>query len=242
LTKSQSGSVDVSTRPANRLLARLPAEDFQRIQPHLRIVPTATRLIFQKRGEPVRAVFFLNGGVASVTTAMTDGRVVEVATVGDEGVVGISAVFGSRLTDMETMMQVPDTDAAMMPAEAFTAELARRAALYEGVSRFSEGFLSLVMQSTACMALHQVQERCARWLLMTHDRVRQDEFELSQEFLAVMLGASRPTVSIAAGMLQGAGFIRYRYGRVTITDRAGLESASCECYAHVKAQYDLLGL
>lgn len=98
------------------------------------------------------------------------------------------------------------------------------------------------MQSTACMALHQVQERCARWLLMTHDRVRQDEFELSQEFLAVMLGASRPTVSIAAGMLQGAGFVRYRYGRVTISGRAGLESASCECYAHVKAQYDLLGL
>jgi CRP-like cAMP-binding protein len=187
-------------------------------------------------------VYFLNGGVASVTTSMRDGTMVEVATVGDEGVLGINAAFGSGLSIGEAMMQVPDTDAAMMPVEAFRTELDLRSGLYEGVSRYAEGFLALVMQSTACMALHEVQERGARWLLMAHDRVRRDDFELSQEFLSMMLGVSRPTVSLAAGMLQQAGLIRYRYGRITITDRAGLEESACECYAQVKAQYDRLGL
>lgn len=241
LTLSSFGG-GVSSRPANRLLAALPLDDFRRIQPHLTTVPVSTRQVFHKRGEPIRAVYFLNGGMASVTVAMSDGTMVEVATVGDEGVLGVGAVFGSRASSAETMVQVPDTDAEMMPMDAFSAELSLRSGLHECVGRYAEGFLALVMQSTACMALHEVQERCARWLLMAHDRVRRDEFELSQEFLAMMLGSSRPTVTVAAGVLQQAGLIRYRYGRISVEDRAGLERAACECYAHVKEQYDQLGL
>ena len=100
----------------------------------------------------------------------------------------------------------------------------------------------LMMQSTGCMALHPVQERCCRWLLMTHDRVRQDEFHLSHEFLAMMLGSTRPTVTIVAGTLQKAGIIRYTHGRIRILDRKGLEKASCECYSTVKGHFDRLGL
>jgi hypothetical protein len=111
-----------------------------------------------------------------------------------------------------------------MSAADFKAEIARRGALHECVGRYSQALMGLLMQSTACMALHSVQERCARWLLMTHDRVRADEFSLSHEFLAMMLGSSRPTVSVVAGTLQGAGLIRYTHGRITIANRDGLET------------------
>jgi CRP-like cAMP-binding protein len=100
----------------------------------------------------------------------------------------------------------------------------------------------LMMQSTGCMALHPVHERCCRWLLMTHDRVRTDAFDLSHEFLAMMLGSTRPTVTLVAGTLQKAGLIRYTHGHITILDRPGLEAASCECYATVKRHFDRLGL
>jgi CRP-like cAMP-binding protein len=229
-------------RPKNRLLSCLPLDDFQRIQPHLTTVPVRTRHIFHKRGDPLREVYFPNGGVASVTASMLDGNMVEVATVGDEGMVGIGAFFGADQSAGESMMQVPDTDAEMMSVEAFTAEVRRRGSLHECVSRYSHGLMSLMMQSTACMALHPLQERCCRWLLMTHDRVRRDDFELSHEFLAMMLGSSRPTVSVVAGTLQQAGLIRYRHGRMTIVDRDGLEAAACECYSTVKAIFERLGV
>ena len=140
------------------------------------------------------------------------------------------------------MIQVPDTDAEVMTVEAFKNEMDRRGPFYEAVLRYSQGLLALIMQSTACMALHPVQDRCCRWLLMAHDRVRRDDFELSHEFLAMMLGATRPTVTVVAGTLQKAGFIRYKHGRITVLDRKGLEGSSCECYTTVKAQFDRLGL
>jgi CRP-like cAMP-binding protein len=129
-----------------------------------------------------------------------------------------------------------------MPADVFKNEMNRSGAFQESVLRYWQGFQMLIMQSTACMALHPVQERCCRWLLMAHDRVHRDDFELSHEFLAMMLGATRPTVTVVAGTLQKAGLIRYRHGRMTILDRKSLEDASCECYATVKAGFDRLGL
>jgi len=102
--------------------------------------------------------------------------------------------------------------------------------------------MALMMQSTACMALHHVHERCCRWLLMTHDRVRSDQFTLSQEFLAMMLGSTRPTVTVVARGLQQAGLIRYTHAKMTILDRPGLEAGSCECYGTIKAEFERLGL
>ena len=229
-------------RPKNKLLAGLPQEDFERLQPHLKTMSTSVKQILHRRNEPIREVFFPNGGVASITTAMKDGSMVEIATVGDEGMVGIGAFFGTHDVGTETMIQVPDTDAEVMTAEAFRNEMDRRGPFYDSVLRYWQGMLALVMQSTACMALHPVQDRCCRWLLMAHDRVRRDDFELSHEFLAMMLGATRPTVTVVAGTLQKSGFIRYKHGRITILDRQGLEGAACECYSTIKRQFDRLGL
>ena len=229
-------------RPKNKLLAALSDEDFERLRPHLKKISTKVKQVLHRRNEPVREVFFPNGGVASITTVMKDGAMVEIATVGYEGLIGIGAFFGGEEVGTETMIQVPDTDAEVMSAEAFKAEMDRHGALYDNVIRYWQGLLTLIMQSTACMALHPVQDRCCRWLLMAHDRVRQDEFGLSHEFLAMMLGATRPTVTVVAGTLQKSGFIRYKHGRITIVDRKGLEESACECYATVKGQFDRLGL
>jgi hypothetical protein len=229
-------------RPKNKLLARLPDADFERLRPHLRTIPTRHKQVFHPANTLVREVFFPNGGVASMTAVMNDGAMVEIATVGDEGLVGIGALFGGGVTGGETMMQVPDTSAEVLSVEVFQRELDRHGPFAECVQRYSQGLLVLMMQSTACIALHPVHERCCRWLLMTHDRVRRDEFHLSHEFLAMMLGSTRPTVTLVARTLQKAGLIHYIHGRITILDRAGLEAASCECYATVKSHFDRLGL
>jgi CRP-like cAMP-binding protein len=232
------------SRPRNKLLACLPHADFERLRPHLKTIPLQAKQIFHPVNEPVREVYFLNGGVASMTTVMKDGAMVEIATVGDEGLVGINAYFGGHMLSGETMLQVPvpDASAEVMSAETFQRELGRGGSFQECVQRYSQGLLMLMMQSTGCMALHPVQERCCRWLLMTHDRVRTDEFNLSHEFLAMMLGSTRPTVTLVAGTLQKAGLIKYTHGRIRILDRKGLEETSCECYATVKKHFDRLGL
>jgi CRP-like cAMP-binding protein len=228
-------------RPKNKLLAGLPLADFERLQPHLKTVPIAFKQVLHRRNERLRHIFSLNGGVASITTVMNDGAMVEIATVGDEGFLGIGAILGGDTIAGETMTQVPDTNAEAMSIDSFTAEINRRGALHECAQRYSRGLLSLMMQSTACKALHPVHERCCRWLLMTHDRVRSDQFRISHEFLAMMLGSTRPTVTVVAGVLQKAGLIQYTHGRVTILDRRSLEDASCECYGTVKEQFDRLG-
>ena len=232
----------VNPRPKNKLLACLPRTDFERLRPHLKTIPIKVRQILHPLNETVRDVYFLNGGVASLTTVMQNGSMVEIATVGDEGLVGINAFFGGAMLSGETMMQVPDTDAEVMSVAAFKRELERGGPFHECVHRYSQGLLMLIMQSTGCVALHSVQERCCRWLLMTHDRVRQDELNLSHEFLAMMLGSTRPAVTVVVGTLQKAGLITYAHGRITIVDRTGLEEASCECYATVRGHFDRLGL
>jgi CRP-like cAMP-binding protein len=231
-------------RPKNHLLATLPDEDFRRIAPHLKTVPLVAKQVLLKRGDRIRHVFFPNGGVCSVTAMMKNGAAVEVATVGDEGVLGVTAFLGGRAMPGETMVQVaePGETGERMPLEALQRELDRRGALYGAVSRYSQAMIALMMQSTGCVALHRVQERACRWLLMTHDRVKVDQFGLSHEFLAMMLGSTRPTVTLVARGLQDAGLIRYIHARVTIVNRAGLEAASCECYGTVKAEFNRLGL
>lgn len=232
--------------PKNKVLASLPVEDFACLQPHLKTVAFKRKEVIHRRNELVQRVVFPNGGVASVTTAMKNGTTVEIATVGDEGLLGIDAFFGDVMMPCETMVQVPDTDtdthAEVMSADAFRREMNRPGPFQAGVLRYWQGFQTLIIQSTACKALHCVQDRCCRWLLMAHDRVHRDEFQLSHEFLAMMLGTTRPTVTAIAGTLQKAGLIHYRHGHMTILDRRSLENASCECYATVKAQFDRLGL
>jgi CRP-like cAMP-binding protein len=228
-------------RPKNRLLAALPADDFRRIQPLLKTVPIRLKQVLHKNGERLRVVYFPNGGVASITTVLLDGTTVEAATIGDEGMLGIEVFLSAdAVAPGETLMQVPDTDAEMMSAEAFRQALADSGAFRDLIGRYTQVLIAQMMQSTACNALHQVQQRCARWLLMTHDRMHEQDFHLSHEFLAVMLGVQRPTVSVIAATLQEAGLIGYRHGHVTVRDRKGLEAAACECYAIVRAHFDRL--
>ena len=180
--------------------------------------------------------------IDAITTVLQDGTMIESATVGSEGFLGMEAVLGSDVAAGETMMQVPDTNAEYLPVRIFRAELERRGPLFDCVQRYSQALMTLMMHSTACIAVHPVQERCCRWLLMTHDRVGRDDFHLSQEFLAIMLGSTRPTVSLVASTLQKAGLITYTHGHMRIVDRPGLEAASCECYGVVRAHFERLGV
>jgi CRP-like cAMP-binding protein len=231
-----------TNRPTNRLLSSLSAEDFTRVAPHLRPLALTPKLVLQLPNEEIRQVIFPDGGVVSVTTMMTDGSSVEVATIGAEGLVGINAFLGGTVANGESMVQVPGATATALPVVVFQREAERTGPFRDHVQRYGQGLMGLMMQSAACLALHSVQSRCCRWLLMAHDRVGRDQFHLSQEFLATMLGSTRPTVSVVASTLQKEGVISYSYGRVTILDRARLESGACECYRTVQELFARLRL
>ena len=190
-----------------------------------------------KPGEPIRHVYFPGGGFCSVLAVLEDGSMVEVATIGREGMVGVSAVVDGNRPPSATMVQAEMDTCYRMTAEAFRREMDRRGAFYELLTRYAEALVGFIMQSTACNAVHSVEQRLARWLLTAHDRIGTDEFPLTQEFVAMMLGTTRPTVTVVAGTLQRAGLIKYHRGHVTVVDREGLENASCECY---RAATDLL--
>jgi len=214
----------------NRLLAMLAPDEYRRLLPLLEPVPLKLKRILYKPGEVVDYVYFPGGGFASVVTVLANGGMVEVATIGNEGIVGLSAVAVGYREPTLTMVQMETDVCHRMPAAAFRRELDRHGALQEIVSRFSQALMGVIMQSTACNATHTIEQRLARWLLTAHDRVGRASFPLTQEFVAMMLGAARPTVSIVAGIQQRAGLISYRRGHITILNRKMLEAASCECY------------
>jgi CRP-like cAMP-binding protein len=221
----------------NRLLAALPAADYTRILPSLTVVPLKLKEILHKPGDPIRHVYFPGRGFLSLLTVLEDGSMVEIATVGREGMVGVSAILDGTPVTSTAMVQGATDTCYRMNVDAFRREIDRRGAFHELMAHFAQALFGFVAQSTACNAIHSVEQRLARWLLMAQDRMGSDEFPLTQEFVAMMLGASRPTVSVVAGTLQKAGLIKYRHGRVTIVDRENLEAASCECY---RAATDLL--
>jgi CRP-like cAMP-binding protein len=216
--------------PANHLLAALPRQVFLRVAPTLEVIPLKLKKFLHKARDPIDAVYFPGGGFCSIVTVLDDGSMVEVATVGREGMVGVSAILNGGSAPAAVMVQAETDTCYKMPIAAFRDEMNRREAFHDLISRYGEALIGFIMQSTACNAVHIVEQRLARWLLMAHDRVGANEFPLTQEFVAMMLGTSRPTVTVVAGTLQKAGLIRYHRGHVTIVDREKLESASCECY------------
>jgi CRP-like cAMP-binding protein len=226
----------------NRLLAMLPKGDYTRVVEHLRLKRVATGETLQAAGSRITEVYFPNGGVFSVTNQMRDGALVEVATVGREGMLGIGAFFGDRTAAGRTFQQVPNGPLPAMPATRFIKETAAPGSFREVIGIYAQANLLQIMQSTACNALHDVQQRCCRWLLQTHDRVDGDEFQLKHEFLAVMLGVRRPTVTVVLHTLHRAGLISTRYGRIRILRRKGLEAAACECHEIIRDHFARLGL
>jgi CRP-like cAMP-binding protein len=220
----------------NKLLASLPLDEYQRIVPHLRSVPMKIKQLVHKQDQPIDDVVFPNGGILSLVKTLQDGQVAEVASVGAEGAVGASVFFGQQLADCNVIVQLAGPGAHAMSADVFKAEMEKRGSFFNHVVRYNQALMSQIMQTTACNGLHSAEQRCCRWLLMTSDRAGSDEFPMTHELLATMLGVRRPTVTLVAANLQQAGLIQYRRGSVKILDRQKLENASCECYRTVKDQ------
>jgi CRP-like cAMP-binding protein len=192
-----------------------------------------------ERGIPIEHVYFPVTSVFSILSFMYNGTAVEVATVGNEGFAGIDVLVGGAVATDTTICQVAG-DSFRMRASTFKEAVTDDTPLRRIAQRYLQSYLSQVSQSVACNRLHTIEERFARWVLMTHDRVGGDAFRLTHEFLADMLGVHRPSVSLVAGSFQQAGLIKYSRGNLTILDRAGLEEVSCECYAKVKSQFQRL--
>ncbi|HJT19492.1 MAG TPA: Crp/Fnr family transcriptional regulator [Nitrospira sp.] len=191
------------------------------------------------QNQPIQNIYFpLSGVLSLVTTAGDDTG--EVATVGKEGMLGLPILLGTDRIPMRAFAQVPG-EALMMPVKDFKTEIKNpRSKLSRILYRYAQALFVQVAQHAACNATHQIRQRCARWLLMTHDRVGTDEFQLTQDFLSQMLGVRRAGVSVAAADLQRDRLITYRRGMVKVLDRKGLEKASCDHYGIVKAEYERL--
>jgi CRP-like cAMP-binding protein len=220
----------------NRLIALLPDSERIPIVSELRQVSLKSGQGIYEPGQPLHNVYFPVSSVLSLIKVMRDGGAVEVGTIGLEGVSGIQAILNANHLLEKTICQVPG-DAYVMPFDVFKRAMVKMPTLNAILNQYMHSVYNVAAQSVACNRLHAANERCARWLLMTHDRVGQDEFHLTQEFLAIMLGVNRPSVSIAAATLQRAGFIAYSRGNITVKDRAGLESAACECYEDTTREY-----
>jgi len=195
--------------------------------------------VIAESNEPFRHVYFPETAVVSIISRMADGAV-EVGTVGNEGMAGVAVFLGADASVNETVAQIPGT-AGRIESARFVAGAATRPELRRLLNRYTEAYLTQVAQTAACNRLHGIEARCARWLLMTHDRVGEAErFPLTQEYLAIMLGVRRGGVSVAAAALRDAGLIRYSRGAIRVVDRAGLEKAACECYGIVRRHFDRL--
>ena len=229
----------VGAPPDNRLLALLPAHDYGRLLRHLKPVSLAYRQSLYRAHKPIEHVYFFETGVGSLVNTMANGDAAEVGTIGNEGVVGLPLILGDHQAPTSVYVQVPGSG-LKIGAALFEKELARSASMRAVMHLYVHAFFNQVAQSAACNQFHTLEQRCARWLLMTHDRMQEDEFLLTQEFLAMMLGVQRTGVTLAAGALQRTGLITYARGKVTVIDRAGLTRRACECYGVSKREFDRL--
>jgi CRP-like cAMP-binding protein len=209
------------------------------IAPHLERGVLTNDSILYRSGEALTRVYFPITCVLSAVTIMRDGTGVEIGTIGREGIGGVQAALHVLRIPSELVCQIRG-DALSMPVQAFTSLVAELPAFRRVVNAYTQSLMNFMAQSIACNRLHTLTERCARWLLMTRDRVGEDHFFLTQEFLAYMLGVRRSGVTVAAGLLQQAGFIAYRRGHIAIVDPQGLESAACECYRVVADDFERL--
>src|SRR3979490_2132091 len=223
----------------NRLLSLLSDNDYERLRPHLSLVVFDYRKSLYEASRPIEHVYFPIDGVASLVITTSDGAGAEVGTIGSEGLGGLPICLGDRDAPSSVYVQVPGT-ALTMDARVFRGELDRSPGLNLVMLRYAHAFFNQVAQSAACAHLHKVEQRCCRWLLMTRDRMPSGDFLLTHEFLGMMLGVRRTTVTGVMGSLKKAGLIRYRRGHVTILNQVALHRRTCECYDVSKLEYDRL--
>jgi len=220
----------------NALLLGLEAKHLTDVLDAGKLVTLETRQPIYEPGAPIRHAYFPFSSMLSVVTRLKDGEMIEIGTVGREGTSAIPLIFGASTTANESYCQVPG-DALKIPAELFRQLHSTSDGFRQVLDRYVQAYINLLGQLAACNRLHSVLERCARWLLMTQDRVNSDDLPLTQEYLAMMLGTRRSGVTIAAATLRTAGFIKYAHGHITILDREGLEGSACECYEVAREQF-----
>jgi CRP-like cAMP-binding protein len=229
-------NIDTASFGQNRILAALPRPELVQLFEVVRRVTLPVKSVLFEPGAAIDAVHFPTDGVISLVTPLHDGAIVEVATIGNEGIVGVPLVPLSGLA-VRAISQVAG-HCLRMEATTFLEWSDRSQAFQTLVESYTQALFGQISQAAACNRLHSSEERLSRWLLMSHDRVGRDEFMITQEFLGQMLAARRSTVSVSAGILQRAGLIHYVRGHVTIVDRQGLEAVACECYSVIKAELE----
>jgi len=220
----------------NELLNRLTARAYAALMPHCENVSLSAREVLFNPLEPIAYVHFPTSGVMSVVKRVANGDVVEVMTVGREGLTGLPVLLGGDSAPLQCFVQIAGT-AKRILATTYRSLDPVKSELHGVLGRYAIGALNQVSQGVICNRLHSVAQRCARWLLMTQDRAGTDEFKLTHEFLAFMLGVRRASVTDAEATLRRAGLIDASRASVRIIDRAGLEAISCECYRAVQAEY-----
>jgi len=223
---------DLST---NRLLAMLPRDDLERLIPSITVVSLEQGLVLNEPGEEPERIWFPHTGMISLLAVMTDGKAVETATVGPEGVVGAMAGLGVHIPLTRAVVQVPLV-VSRISAGPFRRAVQASATLRDIIVRYNDLLLGQVQITAACNALHPIQQRLARWILQTRDRIETDTVPLTQELLSEMLGVRRSSISEIANRLQATGLIRYSRGAIEIRNRPALEKAACECYGMIRDQ------
>jgi CRP-like cAMP-binding protein len=229
-------------RSTNHLLAAMSEDEFAGLQPWLEPIDLPRGYEIARPGRSIEHAYFPGSGMVSVVALMSEGLGAEVATVGNEGMIGLPIFLGADSSPFHLMAQL-DGSALRIPAARLEEALVTSTRLSALLRTYSQAFFVQTAQNAACNGLHSVSERGARWLLATHDRAQSDEFYLTQDFLAFMLGVARQSVGIAVGHLQERGTIAYERGHMRILDRSRLEASSCECYGIVRAEFTrLLGI
>lgn len=221
----------------NRIVALLPDQERDALLAQCQIVSLELRDVVASPEARTKNVYFPIDAVLSMMVLLAEGGLMEVGTIGNEGVVGIEVIIGETRAIHEIYCQVPG-QVIVIKANDFLSVMATSPRLAQLCQQYISGLINFLAQSVACNGRHSITERCAKWMLMTHDWVSRDDFLLTQEFLAMMLGANRSAVSISAGALQHAGMIAYSRGHVHIRNRAALQEAACECYLITKKEFE----
>jgi CRP-like cAMP-binding protein len=228
------------TIPKNRLLAALPQSEYRRLLPKLETVSLSLKQRIYESGGTIDYVYFPLNGITSLVAFMQDGSAIEVAAIGNEGMVGLPLFLGADKTPLVVFQQIPG-ESMRMESKVFTKEIKRNDALTAVLHLYTQVIMMQIAQGNACNRAHSIEQRCARWLLMTHDRMRrQQRFSITQEFLGQMLGVRRAGVSEACSALKKNKLIDYQRGIMNILDRKGLEKRTCECYWVIRNEIDRL--
>ncbi|MBA3645402.1 MAG: Crp/Fnr family transcriptional regulator [Gemmatimonadaceae bacterium] len=223
----------------NRLIVRLPPDERTAFEGCLETIPLKVKDLLFEPDQPHDYVYFPHNGVISLVTVLRDGDLIEAMTVGKEGFAGLAIFHGANSSACRGICQVSGY-VSRITVQDFRRCMDLAPEMKRLLHRYAQYVFETVSQSAACNRLHVIEQRCARWLLMTHDRVGRDDFDLTQEFLAEMLAVRRPGVTVAIGILVSRGLIGHGRGTIRIIDRAGLEQASCECYNTVKKREAIL--